>query len=173
MDEAKQKNLRQLCEQFFDREQARQAAEDIHSGDEILRRHAAGQPDEAVLAEIKARLGGAVADSRSIAFRRTTYKVAAVAAVLVIGVLLYRGLFETGGTEPEEPVRIATAGLLWDSDDISADDPAMATIKAEIEQLEGEMFALQSLEDSGNGDTTLTELEIELIEISSGDFWKG
>jgi len=31
---------------------------------------------------------------------------------------------------------------------------------------------LQSSEDTGNGENTITELEMELIEINS-DFWKG
>jgi hypothetical protein len=43
----------------------------------------------------------------------------------------------------------------------------------EIEQIEDELLSLQFGEDDGNGDSTITELEMELIEINDSDFWKG
>ena len=43
----------------------------------------------------------------------------------------------------------------------------------EIEQIEDELMSLQLGEDDGNGDSKITELEMELIEINNSDFWKG
>ena len=56
--------------------------------------------------------------------------------------------------------------------DIAADDEDLAVFTAQIEQIEAEVQTLQSGQDTGNGESTLVELEMELMEINS-DFWKG
>jgi hypothetical protein len=64
------------------------------------------------------------------------------------------------------------SAVIWESEDISADDANLATLIAETEEIEGEMLALELGENGGNGSGSLTELEMELEEINS-DFWKG
>ena len=61
---------------------------------------------------------------------------------------------------------------IWENDDITTADEDLAVFTAQIDQIEDEVLTLQSGERAGNGDSTLVELELELIEINS-DFWKG
>ena len=51
-------------------------------------------------------------------------------------------------------------------------DPTIATLTAETQQIERELYALQLGEDESNGENMLYELELELME-ESGSFWKG
>jgi len=62
---------------------------------------------------------------------------------------------------------------IWESDDITAADADLAIFTTEIEQIEDELMSLQLGEDDGNGDSSVSELEMELIEINNSDFWKG
>jgi hypothetical protein len=110
--------------------------------------------------------------SRAHRIKRIIYEAVGAAAVILIVATVSLLLFEKappGG-------RVNYASLLpteiWESDDITADDEELAVFNAQIEQIEDEVQALQSGEDTGNGDNTITELEMELIEIKS-DFWKG
>jgi hypothetical protein len=99
--------------------------------------------------------------------------VAGVAAAILIVAAVSLQLFEKGTPRHGEVVYaslIPTA--IWESDDITADDDDLAVFSAQIEQIEDEVTALQSGEGTGNGDSTITDLETELIEINS-DFWKG
>ncbi len=60
---------------------------------------------------------------------------------------------------------------IWESDDITTDDEDLAIYTIEIEQIEDELLALQSSEDIGDNDSSLSELEMELVAINN-DFWK-
>jgi hypothetical protein len=60
---------------------------------------------------------------------------------------------------------------VWESDDITTDDTELAIYTIEIEQIEDELRSLQSGEVISNGDSSLSELEMELVAINN-DFWK-
>ena len=51
------------------------------------------------------------------------------------------------------------------------DDADLAIYTIEIEQIEDELRSLQLGEDISNGDSSLSELEMELVAINN-DFWK-
>ena len=105
-------------------------------------------------------------------FRRMVYKAAVIAASVIFLASIGIKLFEKGG----ESERVTAASILpaaiWESDDISADDADLATLTAEIEQIESDVLALQLGENGTNGYEAAAELEMELIEINN-DFWKG
>ena len=61
---------------------------------------------------------------------------------------------------------------VWEGDDIAVDDTDLAKYTVEIEQIENELTALQSDEEDLDSDSTITEMEMELMEINS-EFWKG
>jgi len=173
MEDRNQENLRELFEKFFDAEQAESCVEDIQKAEQILREHPAPEPDDMLIANIKAEIAMHLQASRAHRFRRIIYEVVGAAAAILIVVAVSLQLFEKDTPRPGEVVYaslIPTAE--WDSDDIAADDENLAVFTAQIEQIEDEVQALQSGEDTGNGDSTLVELEMELIEINS-DFWKG
>jgi predicted DNA binding protein len=167
MSNQNEENLKGLLERFVDAEQAQMSAEDIRRGEQILGERPGPEPSEQLIAEIKAEVGKAVVRRKANALRRMTYKAAAVAAGLIILAAVGVKIFEQG--RDEVPI-VATE--IWESRDIAADDADLATLTAEIEQIESDMLALQLGENGSNGNAELTELEMEVIEVSS-DFWKG
>ena len=175
MDNRDGENLTELFEEFFDAEQAQEYIEDIRKGEQILREHPAPEPDDMLIANIKAEIAMRLPARKVHSFRQTAYRAAAVAAALIILTALSVQIFDKD-RQPEERGPFVQASLIptaiWESDDIAADDMKLATFTAEIEEIENEVTTLQSGGSRSNGEGTIVELEIELIEISS-DFWKG
>jgi len=173
MNGQNEENLKELFEKFFTAEQAERAVEDVQKAEQLLREHPAPEPDDMLIANIKAEIAMRLPPRRAGVFRRMAYKTAAVAAAVIIVAAIGLKLFEKGGGEPEGVVYASIIPrAIWEGDDIAADDVDLAILTAEMEQIEDEVLALQWGEDGGNGDRAVTELEMELIEIDS-DFWKG
>lgn len=176
MNGRNEENLKELFEKFVGTEEAERAVEDIYKAEQIMRENPAPQPSDELIAEIKSEIARGLLQRPTVVFgfRKTVYKVAAVAAVIMILSAISIKLFKHG--KPYVPVKSEYASIiptsLWESDDLSADDADLAIISAEIEQIENEMLTLQSGEGEGNGQRAITELEMELAEIE-GDFWKG
>ena len=173
MEDRNHENLRELFEKFFDAEQAKSCVEDIQKAERIFREHPAPEPDDMLIANIKAEIAIRLSASRAHRFKRIIYEVLGAAAVILFVAAVSLQLFEKDTTRPGEVVYASLIPpKIWDSDNITADDEDLAVFTAQIEQIEDEVTALQSGVDTGNGDSTLAELEMELIEINS-DFWKG
>jgi hypothetical protein len=174
MENRNRENLRELFEKFFDAEQAESCVEDIQKAEKIFREHPAPEPDDMLIANIKAEIAMRLPVARAHRFRRIIYEVVGAAAVILFVAAVSLQLFEKATPEQGEVVSRTSLipAELWISNNIAADDEDLAVFTAQIEQIEDEVMALQSGEDTGNGDSTLTELEMELIEIDS-DFWKG
>ena len=173
MENRNRENLRELFEKFFDAEQAESCVEDIQKAEQIFREHPAPEPDDMLIANIKAEIAMRLQARRAHHFRRVIYEVAGAAAVILFFATVSLQLFikdPPGHGEVVYASLIPTA--IWESNDIAADDEDLAVYTAQIEQIEDEVQTLQSGEDTGSGDSTIVELEMELIEIN-GDFWKG
>ena len=172
MNSKNEENLKELFEKFMDAEQAEKCVEDVQKAEQILRECPAPEPDDMLIANIKAELAMRLPARRAYVFRRKVYKAAAVAAAVVILAAVSVRLFEKDVVEPQ---RVAYASLIptaiWESDDITTDDMDLAIFTAELEQIEDEVLALQFGEDGSNGERAVSELEMELVEIE-GDFWK-
>ncbi len=166
-------NLNELLGRFMDAGQAENAAEDIRAADIIFAKNHAPGPDQALVAKIKTLVSDTLEIHRSIAFRRRIYRVAAVAAAFIIVSALSVRIFQppVHRQGPDAYAAIIPAAV-WEGDDIVADDAELATISAAIDQIQGEMLALQDGEDGLEAYDELLDLESELIEIES-DFWKG
>ncbi len=173
MENRNSENLRELFEKFFDAEQAESCVEDIQKAEQIFREHPAPEPDDMLIANIKAEIAMRLQAARAHRFRRIIYEVVgAVAAILIVAAVSLQ-LFEKDAPQNRDFNQASLIPTeLWISNDIAADDEDLAVYTAQIEQIEDEVMALQSGEDTGNGDSTIVELEMELIEINS-DFWKG
>lgn len=172
MDNQNEENLKELFEQFLERGEAEQAVEDIRKGEQIIRDYPGPEPDGELITNVKVRVARAVLRKKANIGKRIAYRVAVAAAVVLLAAIGVR-LFEIDGGKTE---RVITASIIpaeiWESEDIAADDAELATLTAEIEQIESEITAVQLGETNGNGGDSLTELEMELIEINSS-FWKG
>lgn len=168
-------NLRDLFERFVDAEEALKAVEDFSAAERILSEHPAPEPGKELVAGIKSEIAETLWHRKERAFRRMAYKLAPVAAVFivlaVVGIKMYvRDDGSKEGKRPYHPPLISRED--WDSEDVTADDLNLVVLTAQIDELEGEVISLELGEDSGNGRSAVTELEMELAEINSG-FWEG
>lgn len=167
-----EENLRELFEKFFNAEQAERAAQDVQKTEQILREHPAPEPDRELIADIKGQITARLLHRQKHSLREIAYKVASVAAAVIVLAAMMVRLFEKGGGQSE----ILSASLIpreiWESDDIATDDAELVILTTEIERMEDEVVALELGENGSNGDRAAEELEMELIAINS-DFWKG
>jgi len=168
-----EEDLKGLFERFVDSAQSEQAVEDVRRGEQILRENPALEPDDELIAGIKAQIAAGLEHKKTSAFRKIAYEVTAAAAAVILLAGVSVKLFEKGRAGPKG---LATASIIpaaiWESDDISTDDETLATLTAEVEQIEDEVLNLQLGVSDENSGSAVTELEMELIEITS-DFWKG
>jgi hypothetical protein len=169
-DESKE-NLKVLFEKFVEDKQAERAAEDVRKGEQILREHPAPEPADELLADINSKIAEALSAEKAKTHRLTFYRVAAVAAAIIILVAIGVRFFEKGPAETQSPVTLIQQAI-WESEDLSADHAELALLTGELEQIEGEILALRLGENGGEGDKESVELEMELTDIG-GDFWKG
>ena len=172
MEHKHDEDLRELFERFLGREEADAAVEDVRRAEQILHEHPAPQPDPELLADIKASIA-AIALHRQTRSHRVAYRAAVVAAAVMVLVGVGTKLWEKhdGRTRPVVHASLVPSWI-WESSDITTDDPALAFFTVEIAQIEEQMRALQSDGNGGNGDSAVEEIEMELTEIA-GDFWKG
>jgi hypothetical protein len=170
-----EENLKDLFEKFLNPEQSEQAAEDIRKGEQILRGSAAPEPDDELIANIKAEIAARLLRKKENTFRRTIYKTMAIAAGFIILAIISVKLFETERVQSEKLISSSIMPrAVWESECLADDGADSATLVDEVEQIESDLLAMQLGENGGNGHEAITELEMEteLTEINS-DFWKG
>ncbi|MDT8301750.1 MAG: hypothetical protein RQ760_09730 [Sedimentisphaerales bacterium] len=171
MNSQNDENLKELFERFLSAEQAESGVEDIQMGEQILREHPAPEPDTMLIANIKAEIAMRLPAKRKNVFAKIAYRaVYAAAAILVISAISL-SLFDNNKEPNPRQYGSKIPTLDWDSDDITTDDADLAIYTIEIEQIEDELRSLELGESSGNGDSSLSELEMELVAINN-DFWK-
>lgn len=165
-------NLHELFDRFLDPEHAIQAAEDIGQAERILAQFPAPHPEPVVLDEIKRRISRQLRTRKTRSFALNTSRFATIAAAILILTSLSFIIFKQI-TQQHPPMvdNLKTQPVLWDSLDIVADDFTLATYSAEVSQLENDLINIEIGDTYSNGYKTVTDLEIELVEISS-DFWK-
>ena len=172
MNSLNDENLKELFERFLSSEQAESGVEDIQKAEQILREHPAPEPDDMLIANIKAEIAMRLPAKRTNVFTKIAYRaVYAVAAILVISAISLSLLDKNATEYSATPNDSIIPKAIWESDDITTDDADLAIFTIEIEQIEDELRTLQLGESAGNGDSTLSELEMELVAINN-DFWK-
>jgi len=168
MNGQNEENLGELFARFVDTEQAEKAAEDVRKAERILYEYPAPEPDEELIAGIKAQITGSLLLRRRGIFRRkVSYEVAAVAAAVIVLAAIWTGIFEKEGGKPRVMYASIIPATLWESDNITVDDPRIASLTAEVEQVESDVRTLQEGETGGNGSQAVSELEVELAVINS------
>jgi hypothetical protein len=166
-----EENLRELLERFLERREAEQAAADIEAGERILEEYPAPAPRAGLLLEIRSEMAARLESRGSHRLRELVYRAASVAAAVLIAAAIWNGFRNGGGTNEKFTAGLVPAAL-WESADIANDNSRLASFTAEIEQIEEQVRALESGDYEGNGESAVTELEMELSKISA-DFWKG
>ncbi len=171
MSDQEQENLKELVERFFEAGQVQDCLEDFQKAEQVLREHPAPRPDDMLISNIKAEIAMRLPARRAKIFRHRVWETASVAAAIAIMVFFGARLSQ----QPAQPHSLYASLLptaLWESNNLAADDADLAVFTAEIEQVRSEVLALESGEETADPDSAVTELEMELVEISS-DFWKG
>lgn len=170
MKDQTNENVEGLFGKFMPDQDARQAAEDVQKAEQILREHPAPEPDGELLADINSKIAKALSAGKAKTRKLFAYRVAAVAAVIIILVAIGVKFFEKGTAEIQAPVTVKLIQqAVWESDDISAE---LALLTDEVEWIESEISTLRLGENGGNGNREFVEFEMELMDIG-GDFWKG
>jgi len=169
MNNSANENLRELLAGFTDEAAARQMAEDIKKGEEILGAYKSPQPDERVLAEVKKNVAAALRRRRTVVLQKRILNAAAVAAVIVVSVLALIRYGNLQNSQQTKMLATAISARVWDG----ADDADVTVLKAEIENIQSELSGIQSDSISNGGTNSAAgDLETELIEVN-GDMWKG
>jgi hypothetical protein len=161
-------NLRQLFERFMGPEQAQMSMDDIRKGEQILRQNPAPEPDEMLIANIKAEIALNALPGTAHIFRRTLYNAIAIAASITIITVFAMQLFISNPIAQRAPSTIPST--FWDTGSVIANDNNLANFTLEFERI-NDSLALISGEDAPIGDA-ISDLEEELLEIENG-IWKG
>jgi len=173
MTEKNVENLEELFGRFMEAPEAKNAAEDIRAGDRLFAENPAPPPDRAIITQIKTAVSAELETNRAAAFRSRIYRVLAVAAVFIIFASLAVRIFEPPAHHrPPLAYAAIIPAAVWEGHDMMNDDAELATLTAAMEQIEGEMLAVQDGDAGFEVYDELLELESELVEIES-DFWKG
>ncbi len=167
MNNSANENLRELLAGFMDEAAARQTAEDIEKGEEILGANQSPQPDERVLAEAKKNVIAALRRRRTVVFKRRILGAAVAAAVIMVSVIALMRYGNQPSSGQTGVFAAAISARVWDG----ADDADVTVLKAEIENIQSELSEAQS-DDGSSGSTAVGDLETELIEVN-GDMWEG
>ena len=170
MDGHESENLRDLLGRFFNAGQVEDCIADFQQAERIFRANPAPEPDEMLIANIKAQIAMRLPAVRARTFRRRIWEMASVAAAIAIMTLV--GVRLHGPTRQTAYYASLLPTALWESTNIVADDADLALFTTEVEQIKDEMLTLESGERPADNDGAIIELEMGLAEIDS-DFWKG
>ena len=77
-------NLKELFGKFLEPQQAEKAVQDIQQGESILTKYPAPVPDDGLIDNIKADIAYVISQRKIKASRKIPYKVAAIAAAIII-----------------------------------------------------------------------------------------
>jgi len=172
MNDRNGENLKDLFERFVGTEEAKSCVDDFDKVKRILDENPAPQPSQELIAAIKSDIAETLRLRKEHSFRRLAYRLAPVAAVFIVLASVSINLY-VRDTRPEKPRYVPLLSpAFWDSENIVADDPDLAVLTAEVDELEIEFATLESGDDGGNGRSDITELEMDFVAIST-DIWEG
>ncbi len=162
-------NLNKLLGRFFNEQAAAKAKEDIRAGDEILSAGAGFEPEKDVIDGIKAQIAVRLATKKRARRWMVARGVAVAALIIIVGLVWVQF---TGRDEGNTGSFGATAeGLVWD--DETGSNGHLASLTDEIDEIERSIYAIRFGEYGSESESVYERIELEMIEIDNGDFWKG
>jgi hypothetical protein len=166
-------NLRELLASFMDTEAANKAAADIERGDELLRSWPASEPSETLLAEVKQKMAVAAGCRRIVKLQNRIFTAAAVAAAILISSYVSIKIFEfRTNSQPDSTYAATIPDRLWEGGSIRTDDPDIAVLSKEIDNVADEISGVCLSDKNGGSAASVGDVEMQIIEVSA-DFWKG
>jgi hypothetical protein len=165
--------LRELLASFMNSEAANKAAADIERGDELLRNWPAPQPSEALLAEVKQKMLIAAGQRRAATLYHRIFAVAAAAAAVIILSFVALKVFENRPVGQSDTTYATTIpDQLWEGGSIRTNDPDIAVLSNEIDNVADELAAVLPSEQNSSSASAVSDVEMQIIEVGA-DFWKG
>jgi hypothetical protein len=166
-------NLRELLTSFMDIKSADKAAADIEGGDKLLRNWPAPQPDEKLLTEVKQKMIIAAGQHRSVTRHHRIFIAASAAAAVIILSVIALKVFENRPVGQPDKIYAATIpDAVWEGGSIITDDPDIAVLSNEIDNIADEISAVLLSDKNGSSDSAVYDVEMQIVEMSA-DFWKG
>jgi hypothetical protein len=166
-------NLRELLASFMDIKAADIAATDIERGDELLRNWPAPQPSETLLAEVKQKMTIAAGQRRVVKLHHRIFATASVAAaILVLSYVSFKVFEFRTDSRPAVTYAATIPDAIWEGGSIRTDDPDIAVLSEEIDNVADEISAVLLSDKNGSSAAAVSDLEMQIIEIGA-DFWKG
>jgi hypothetical protein len=166
-------NLRDLLASFMAPEAADKAAADIERGDKLLRNWPAPTPSETLLAEVKQKMAVAAGCRRVVMRQNRFFAAAAVAAAILVLSYVSFKIFEFRTiSQPDATYAATIPDQLWEGDNIRTDDPDIAVISKEIDNVADEISDVLLSDKNGSSAAAVRDVEMQIIEVSD-DFWKG
>ncbi len=172
MNNKTNENIEELFSRFLEGEDARQAADDIRKGEQILRDNPAPEPDYILIENIKRQMAQKSArQTRAVGLHRVIYRAAAVAAAIIIVLGISQKISDNGGRiDIGDPPIVKVKETQWDRE-VASMNASISLLSEEIEQSQNALLGISSTTGI-NLINSADELETDLIEIAS-DFWKG
>jgi hypothetical protein len=169
MDAKKYENLKELVEKFVDTNEVQRYISDIQAGDQIFHDYPAPEPDDMLIANIKAEIALNILPRKVKLHKKVVYIAVAIAAAVVIISVISISLFE----KQNNPVPVVPSpynyASIFDKVDLNFE-----YIKTAIEQVQTNLTAMETSEDDiDNGIDTIRDLEIQNTALNSSDFWEG
>ena len=166
-------NLRELLASFMDIGAADKAAADIERGDKLLRNWPAPAPGEKLLAEVKQKMIIAAGQRRSVTrHHRIFIAASAAAAVIILSVIALKVFENRSVDQPDKTYAATIPDAIWEGGSVRTDDPDIAVLSDEIDNVADEISAVLLSDKNGSSDSAVYDLEMQIIEMSA-DFWKG
>ncbi|MBC8482114.1 MAG: hypothetical protein H8D47_05555 [Planctomycetes bacterium] len=171
--ENKQVSPEELFAQLANSEEAKIFAQNVEWADEKFDSQPLPQLKNSALESLKAKVDVAIAVQKAVNMRRVVYKAAAVAAVFAVVSVLLIKTYQPQGIRNIQIIELAAvSSAVWQSEDITSDDPDLATLSAETEDIENDLVTIDTETYFDDQTSRIDDLELELINIDS-DFWKG
>ena len=162
-------NIEELFSRFLESEQARDAADDIRKGEQLLRDNPAPEPDYILIENIKRQMAEkSIRQTRAAGLHKLVYRAVAVAAAIIIVLVISQKISDNNIEVPAQMFAVETE---WERN-VASVDATISLLSDEIEQAQNALLGISSMTGSFNAINSADELETDLIEISS-DFWKG
>ncbi|MHC4551939.1 MAG: hypothetical protein ACYSUT_04115 [Planctomycetota bacterium] len=159
-------NLKQLLQQFVDHPKNREMADDIEHGDRLFEAYPAPSLQPETLEAICTNLPKRLQHEKQMHARCRWAGVAAVAAILVLGLLV----LNTGNNRPYEATLLIVTGE-WPLNEQSS----LSDIERELSTLDETIRTMDNDTYEPVNQLRFDIVEIEEIEVdtSNAEFWKG
>ena len=155
------------------RQQSGELLEGLEAVEQLFEQYPAPKPDQQVKESIKSQISAALSQKHSHRLRNVFCRVVATSAVVaIVATVSIRVSQKPGSAEQGFVSSSIMPAAIWESDDIAVDDLVIATLTAELEQIEADTLAFELNENMNLNPDVTASLEMELIEIDN-EFWKG